>query len=48
MFCVVDFLIEVVESGINFFEGVVVAIRVVIWRGRDCESSKMADRVLAI
>jgi hypothetical protein len=33
MLHVVDFLIEVVESSIDFFEGVVVAIRIVVWRG---------------
>jgi hypothetical protein len=37
-----DFVVEVVEGGIDFFE------RVVVWRGRDCETTNMVGRVLAI
>jgi len=39
--CIVDFVVEVVESGIDFFEGVIVAVRVVFWRWRDCKTTNM-------
>jgi hypothetical protein len=38
---VVNFVIEIVESGVDFFERVIVAVRVVFWRGRDCETTNM-------
>jgi hypothetical protein len=29
--CVIDFVVEVVESGVDFFERVIVTVRVIFW-----------------